>query len=163
VREEPAIHQGEEISDEMENMYLNFYVGDGVYGVEIRYVLQIIGLPDINAMPEMPMFMKGFINLRGNVIPVVSMRERFGQVEEPFTERTCVVIVLVGDREIGLIVDAIKETTTIEPEQISPQPKTSQGEGNAYIIGIAQLGTGGVSILIDVRHMFGESLLDATA
>ena len=143
----------ETVSDEMENMYLNYYVGAGVYGVEIRYVLQIIGLPEINAMPEMPMFMKGFINLRGNVIPVVSMRERFGQVEEPYNERTCVVIVQVGEREIGLIVDAIKETTTIEPAKISPQPTTTQGESNAYIIGIAQLETG-VSILIDVQKMF---------
>ncbi len=146
---------GEVISDEMENMYLNFYVGEGVYGVEIRYVLQIIGLPEINAMPEMPMYMKGFINLRGNVIPVVSMRERFGQIEEPYNERTCVVIVQVGDREIGLIVDAIKETITIEPEKISPQPSTAQGEDNAYIIGIAQLGAGNVSILIDARKLFG--------
>ncbi len=146
---------GEVVSDEMENMYLNFYVGEGVYGVEIRYVLQIIGLPEINAMPEMPMYMKGFINLRGNVIPVVSMRERFGQIEEPYNERTCVVIVQVGDREIGLIVDAIKETITIEPEKISPQPSTAQGEDNAYIIGIAQLGAGNVSILIDARKLFG--------
>ncbi len=145
---------GEVVSDEMENMYLNFYVGEGVYGVEIRYVLQIIGLPEINAMPEMPMYMKGFINLRGNVIPVVSMRERFGQIEEPYNERTCVVIVQVGDREIGLIVDAIKETITIEPEKISPQPSTAQGEDNAYIIGIAQLGAGNVSILIELFGVY---------
>ncbi len=143
----------ETVSDEMENMYLNFYVGEGVYGVEIRYVIQIIGLPEINAMPEMPMFMKGFINLRGNVIPVVSMRERFGLFDEPYNERTCVVIVQVGEREIGLVVDAIKETTTIDPAKISPQPTTTQGEGNAYIIGIAQLETG-VSILINVQKMF---------
>jgi purine-binding chemotaxis protein CheW len=155
LNEERVAQKTDIISDEMQNMYLNFYVGEGVYGVEIRYVLQIIGLPEINAMPEMPMFMKGFINLRGNVIPVVSMRERFGQVEEPYNERTCVVIVQVGEREIGLIVDAIKETITIEPEKISPQPSTAQGENNAYIIGIAQLDTG-VSILIDVQKMFGQ-------
>jgi purine-binding chemotaxis protein CheW len=131
--------------------------------VEIRYILQIIGLPEINALPEMPMYMKGFISLRGSVIPVVSMRERFGQMEDAYSERTCVVIVQVGDREIGLIVDGIKETITIEPEQISPQPSTSQGEGNAYIIGIARLGADGVSILINVLHLFGESFLDATA
>ncbi len=156
MNEDSGIRQGEQITDEMDNMYLNFYVGEGVYGVEIRYVLQIIGLPEINAMPEMPMFMKGFINLRGNVIPVVSMRERFGQIEEPYNERTCVVIVQVGDREIGLIVDAIKETITIEPEKISPQPTTTQGEDTAYIIGIAQLGPGSVSILIDAQKLFGD-------
>ncbi len=139
--------------DEMENMYLNVYIGQEVYGIEIRYVLQILGLPEINAMPEMPMYMKGFINLRGNVIPVVSMRERFGQFEDPYTERTCVVIVQVGEREIGLIVNAIKETTTIEPEKISPQPTTTR-EGNIYIIGIAQLDDNEVSRLIDVQKLF---------
>lgn len=143
------------MTDEMKNMYLNFYVGKGVYGVEIRYVLQIVGLQEINEMPEMPMYMKGFINLRGNVIPVVSMRERFGQFDDPYTERTCIVIVQVGEREIGLIVDAIKETITIEPEKISPQPTTNQGADTAYIIGIAQLAAGAVSILIDVQKLFG--------
>lgn len=140
--------------DEMENMYLNVYIGQEVYGIEIRYVLQIIGLPEINEMPEMPAYMRGFINLRGNVIPLVSMRERFGKMEEPYTERTCVVIVQVGEREIGLIVDAIKETVTIEPEKISPQPTTQADGGNVYIVGIAQLGANQVSILIDVQKLF---------
>lgn len=142
------------VVDEMENMYLNFYVGQNVYGVEIRYVIQIIGMQEINAMPEMPMYMKGFINLRGNVIPVVSMRERFGQFDEEYNERTCIVIVQVGDREIGLIVDAIKETITIEPSKISPQPSTT-GSDNLYVIGVAQLGAGNVSILIDTQKLFG--------
>jgi len=155
MAEELHFSQAEsEITDEMENMYLNFFVGEGVYGIEIRYVLQIIGMQEINAMPEMPMYMKGFINLRGNIIPVVSMRERFGQYEDPYNERTCIVIAQVGDREVGLIVDAIKETITIEPEQVSPQPATTQGSDNAYIKGIAKL-QGGVSILIDVQKLFG--------
>ncbi|MCL2034207.1 MAG: chemotaxis protein CheW [Oscillospiraceae bacterium] len=144
-----------EITDEMENMYLNFFVGEGVYGIEIRYVLQIIGMQKIEAMPEMPMYMKGFINLRGNIIPVVSMRERFGQFEDPYNERTCIIITQVGDREVGLIVDAIKETITIEPEQVSPQPAATQGMDNAYIKGIAKLTAGDVSILIDVQRLFG--------
>lgn len=155
MSEEAGIFQEEIITDEMENMYLNFYVAREVYGVEIRYVIQIVGMQEINAMPEMPMYMKGFINLRGNVIPVVSMRERFGQMDEPYNERTCIVIVSVGDREIGLIVDAIKETITIEPNKISPQPSTAQSAETAYIIGIAQLGGKDVSILIDVQQLFG--------
>lgn len=141
-------------TDEMENMYLNFCIGQGVYGVEIRHVLQIVGMQEINAMPEMPMYMKGFINLRGNVIPVVSMRERFGQNDDPYTERTCIVIVQVNNSEIGLIVDAIKETTTIEPDNISPHPNTIQGANSEYIMGIAQLDAGNMSILIDVQKLF---------
>lgn len=156
MNEEFDVSQSDIITDEMKDMYLNFYVGQNVYGVEIRYVLQIIGLQEINAMPEMPMYMKGFINLRGNIIPVVSMRERFGQYDEPYNERTCIVIVSVGEREIGLIVDAIKETTTIEPDRISPQPSTTQSADNAYVTGIAQLGEGNVSILLDAQRLFGD-------
>lgn len=155
LSDEWGVSQAEAVTDEMENMYLNFYVAQEVYGVEIRYVLQIVGMQEINAMPEMPMYMKGFINLRGNVIPVVSMRERFGQVDEPYNERTCIVIVSVGDREIGLIVDAIKETITIEPGKISPQPSTAQSADTAYIIGIARLGGSSVSILLDAQKLFG--------
>lgn len=143
-------------NDEINNMYLNFYVGEGVYGVAIRHVLQILNMQEINPMPEMPAYMKGFINLRGNVIPVVSMRERFGQFDESYTDRTCIIIVQVGDREIGLIVDAIKETLTIEPENVCPQPTTSQNSENVYIIGIAKLGGGQVSILIDSQKLFSN-------
>ncbi len=154
---------GNATSDEMENMYLNVYIGQEVYGIEIRYVLQIVGMQEINPMPEMPAYMKGFINLRGNVIPVVSMRERFGQMDDPYTERTCIVIAQVGDREIGLIVDAIKETVTIEPERISPQPTTSSSSSNSYIVGIAQLGNNHVSILIDVQKLFDNGMFDMSA
>lgn len=143
-------------NSEINNMYLNFYVGEVTYGVGIRYVLQILNMQGINPMPEMPMYMKGFINLRGNVIPVVSMRERFNQIDEPYTDRTCIIVVQVGGREIGLIVDAIKETITIEPESICPQPTTSQNSENAYIIGIAKLGGGSVSILIDAQKLFSN-------
>lgn len=143
-------------NNEIDNMYLNFYVGEGIYGVGIRYVLQILNMQDINPMPEMPAYMKGFINLRGNVIPVVSMRERFNQFDEPYTDRTCIIVVQVGGREIGLIVDAIKETLTIEPENICPQPTTSQNSENIYIIGIAKLDGGTVSILIDAQKLFGS-------
>ncbi len=143
-------------TDEMENMYLNFDVGNETYGVEIRYVLQIIGMQEINEMPDMPPGMKGYINLRGSVIPVVSMRLRFGKAEEEYTDRTCIVVVTVGDREIGLIVDTIQETITIEPENISPQPKTSASEGISYVKGIARLPDDRTAVLIHAQKLFDE-------
>ncbi len=154
VETQTHIDSNDNMTQEMENMFLNFFVGNEVYGVEIRYVLQIVGMQDINPMPEMPPYMKGFINLRGSVIPIVSMRERFGQMDEPYTDRHCIVIVGVGNREIGLIVDAIKETITIEPDRISPQPSTSEVGDNSFVIGIAQLGAGQVSILISAQKLF---------
>lgn len=141
-------------NDEMENMYLNFNVGNETYGIEIRYVLQIIGMQDINEMPEMPPDMKGFINLRGNVVPVVSMRLRFGKPEEEYTDRTCIIVVLVGEQEIGLVVDAIQETLTIEPENISPPP--SMVSVSPYIEGVARLPDDRTAILLHAQKLFNE-------
>lgn len=142
--------------DEMENMYLNVNIGGEVYGIEIRYVLQIIGMQPINEMPEMPMYMRGFVSYRDSVIPVASMRTRFGKPEEEYTDRTCIVVTQVGEKQIGLIVDGIKETLTIEPENISPQPTT--GGETPYVTGIAKLDNNQTAILIDIHKLFGSNL-----
>ncbi|MDR1736205.1 MAG: chemotaxis protein CheW [Oscillospiraceae bacterium] len=142
------------VTDEMENMYLNFSVGSEIYGIEIRYVIQIIGMQEITEMPEMPHGTKGFINLRGNVIPVVSVRLRFGKPEEEYTQRTCIIVVHVDGKEIGLIVDGIQETITIEPDNISPPPVTDINSQVPYIMGIAKLTGGRNAILIQVQKLF---------
>lgn len=144
--------EGDSFADELKNMYLNVNIGGEIYGIEIRHVLQIIGMQQINEMPEMPMYMRGFITLRNEVIPVVSMRMRFGMPEEEYNDRTCIVVTQVGSRQIGLIVDGIRETLTIDPSNISPQPTT--GADNPYISGIAQLGNNQTSVLIDIRKLF---------
>jgi len=143
-----------EEADHMEDMYLNFSVGNEIYGIEIRFVLQIIGMQDITEMPEMQPYMKGFINLRGNVIPVFSMRQRFGKLEEEYSDRTCIIVVRVGEKEIGLIVDAIQETLTIEPENISPQPNLGLGGENPYVKGIAKLSNNRTAVLLHASKLF---------
>lgn len=147
----------EQTLDEMMNMYLNFSVSSEIYSVEIRYVLQIVGMQTISEMPEMPSYMKGYINLRGNVIPVVSLRLRFGKPEAEVTDRTCIVVVQVEDREIGLIVDAIEETLTIEPENISPQPVSEKSDTIPYVIGIAKLKNGLTSVVVNLQKLFSGS------
>jgi purine-binding chemotaxis protein CheW len=142
-------------ASEMEDMYLNFSVGKELYGIEIQYILQIIGMQEITEMPEMPYGMKGFINLRGSVIPVVSMRTRFGKNDEEYHDRTCIVVVQVGEKQIGLIVDAIQETITIDPENISPQPTT--GEEISYIRGIAHLSSNRTAVIICIQKLFADS------
>lgn len=144
----------EAANDEMENMYLNFSIGDEIYGIEIRHVLQIIGMQEINGMPDMPSYMRGFIILRGNVIPVVSIRALFGKEEEGYTDRTCIIVVQVGEKEIGLIVDAIRETLSIEPGNISPPPGTGASDVSPYIMGIAQLEDGSTAVLIHLQKLF---------
>ena len=144
----------EDSINEMENMYLCFTVGNEDYGVEIQHVLQIIGMQEITEMPEMPSEVKGFINLRGSIIPVVSMRVRLGKVEDEHTERTCIVVVNVCDKQIGLIVDSIQEAITISPDSISPPPRTDKRDGSSYLKGIAQLASDRVVILIYAQELF---------
>lgn len=151
---ENAVVEYDAVEDEMENMYLNFSVGNEVYGIEIRYVLRIMGMQEITEMPGMPPGMKGFINLRGNVIPVFSMRFRFSKEEIEYNDRICIVIVQVNEKEIGLIVDAIKETITIEPEKISPPPCGGTGSDQSYIMGIAQLEDDRTAVLVHVQKLF---------
>ena len=147
------------VTDEMENMYLNFRVDSEVYGIEIRHVLQIIGMQEINEMPESSPDMKGFINLRGNIIPVYSMRLRFGKIEDEYTDRNCIIVVMVDEKEIGLIVDAIEETITIEPDSISPPPTVGTSVDNPYAKGIAQLPEGRIAILLDTHILFTNNQL----
>lgn len=146
----------EAIEDGMQNMYLTFMVGEEIYGVEIRYVLQIIGMQSIAQMPDMPSYMKGYIDLRGKIIPVVSMRLRFGKPEIDYHDRNCIIVVNIGEKYIGLIVDSIRETLSIEPERISEQPSTGSQPVNTFITGVARIGSKEVTtaVIIDIQRLF---------
>ncbi|MDR0248553.1 MAG: chemotaxis protein CheW [Oscillospiraceae bacterium] len=147
--------QPDVVTDEMENMYLNFCLDESTYSIEIRYVQQIVGMQEINEMPEMPPYMKGFINLRGEIIPVISMRIRFMKQEIEYTDRTCIIVTQSGDHKTGLIVDAIKETLTIEPEDIAPPPSTGI-HASPYVSGVAKLDSG-TSVMIDLKLLFRDT------
>ena len=142
--------------DEMSNMYLTFNLGTETYGLQIRHILQIIGMQEITQMPEMPPYMKGYINLRGSIIPVVSIRKRFGLPEVEYNERTCIIVVHIGEKDIGLIVDEIQEAITIEQDHISDPPETGLRELSRYIMGIARLSDtdDATAVLIDVQKLF---------
>jgi purine-binding chemotaxis protein CheW len=146
-----------DLTDETGNMYLDFIVGKEVYGIEVRYVLQIVGMREINEMPEMPQFMKGFITLRGSVIPVYSLHARFNKAEPVYTERTCIIVTVIDDTQVGLIVDAIQETITIEPDSISPPPGIGNNGSNPYIKGVAQIQDGKIVILLDAPKFFTKT------
>ncbi len=140
-------------SDETKNMYLNFTIGNEIYGIDVHYVLQIIGMQKINKMPVMPAYMKGFINLRGSVISIYSLHALFGKEEPDYTERTCIIVIMIDDTPVGLIVDAIQETTTIEPESISLPPSVGRSEAGGYVSGIAQLDDGQTVLLLDTPRL----------
>jgi purine-binding chemotaxis protein CheW len=125
--------------DTQEGKYLSFKIAGEQYGIEIRHVTEIVGRQKITEVPDMPGFVKGVINLRGNVIPVVDIRLRFHMEAREYDDRTCVIVVVVNDAPIGLVVDTVNEVINIPPGQISQPPQVAKGEVNRYIKGIEDL------------------------
>ena len=103
--------EDDENEDTQEGKYLSFRIGGEVYGIEIRHVTEIVGIQKITEVPDMPQYMKGVINLRGNVIPVVDVRLRFHMQPRDYDDRTCVIVVNINDASIGLVVDSVKEVS----------------------------------------------------
>ncbi|MBN2427978.1 MAG: purine-binding chemotaxis protein CheW [Deltaproteobacteria bacterium] len=138
--------------DYQKGLFLTFRIGNEDFGLEIRYVTEIIGIQKITEVPDMPVFMQGVINLRGKVIPVMDIRLRFGLPSREYDERTCIIVVQVGKKSVGLVVDKVNEVASISDDAIEPPPRT---EGNGYIQGIGKNGDE-VKILLDVQRLLYE-------
>ncbi|MGL6193770.1 MAG: chemotaxis protein CheW, partial [Thermoguttaceae bacterium] len=108
-----------ENEDTLKNMYLTFRLGNEDYGIEIRYVTEIVGMQKITEVPDMPPFVKGVVNLRGQVIPVLDMRLRFNMESRNYDERTCIIVVNINGAQVGLVVDTVNEVRNIDDELIS--------------------------------------------
>ena len=142
--------------------YLTFKLAAEEYGVEILKVREIIGVQDITSVPQMPVFMKGVINLRGKVIPVMDLRLKFGLEEAEHTEQTCIIVVDVG-REIGIIVDTVSEVLDIDGEHIEPPPEMGGAVDTSFILGMGKVGDA-VKILLHIdRVLTSEELADVTS
>lgn len=142
--------------------YLTFKLAGEEYGVEILKVREINGLMDITAVPQMPAFMKGVINLRGKVIPVTDLRLKFGLEEIEHTEQTCIIVVDVG-KEIGIIVDTVCEVLDIKGENIEPSPAMGGSVDTSFILGMGKVGDA-VKILLDINKVLtSEELADVTS
>lgn len=125
-----------ESEDTLSSMFLTFRLSDEYYGIEIRYVTEIVGMQQVTEVPDMPPFVKGVVNLRGQVIPVLDMRLRFNMMERSYDERTCIIVVNINSIQVGLVVDTISEVRNIDEGQISPPPNNSP----TYIQGMAKVG-----------------------
>ena len=128
--------------------HLTFKLADEEYGVEILKVRELIKVMDITAVPQMPTHMKGVINLRGKVIPVVDLRLKFGLDEIEHTEQTCIIVVDVG-KEIGIIVDTVSEVLDIKGQDIEPPPSMGGSVDTSFILGMGKVGDA-VKILLDI-------------
>jgi purine-binding chemotaxis protein CheW len=136
-----------------EGKYLTFSLSNEEYGIGILKIKEIIGMIPVTTIPRTPAFVKGVINLRGKVIPVIDLRIRFGLKTAQYTERTCIIVVemegAAGTIVIGLVVDAVSEVLNIRDEDIQDAPEFGTKLNIDFILGMAKL-NGGVKILLDI-------------
>lgn len=141
--------------EQLVGLYLSFKLSKETYGINILRVVEIISLIEITPVPNSPTFVKGIINLRGQIIPVVDLRLKFGIPETNVTRETCVIVVNVamehGDIQVGLLVDAVREVVDIALEQIANAPKYGSELDTSFISAMARLQDNSVLVLIDVE------------
>ncbi|MHB8064857.1 MAG: chemotaxis protein CheW [Ruminiclostridium sp.] len=140
--------------DTQKDKFLTFSIGKEDYGIEIRYVTEIIGIQTITEIPELPDYVKGIINLRGKIIPVMDVRLRFKKVPIPYNDRTCVIVVDIKDISIGLIVDSVSEVLSVAEQEIVPPPEMNKGS-NRYIKGIGKVGNE-VKLILDCDKLLNN-------
>ncbi|MBQ8826642.1 MAG: purine-binding chemotaxis protein CheW [Oscillospiraceae bacterium] len=113
---------------------LFFNVADKVYGIEIDYVQEIIGIEQITVVPKIPEYIKGVINIRGKVVPVISVRKRFGIDEIPYDDRTCIIVLeFENGTQVGIIVDRVQEVVVVDKNIVSKVPDSKNVNANKYI------------------------------
>jgi len=151
-----------ETDDEVqENKFLLCRLGEETYGMDIGYVTDIIELQKITEVPDMPDYVQGVINLRGNVIPVIDLRLRFKMEAKEKDDRTVITVVNIQDYSIGFIVDTATEVQDIPEKNIDPAPKFHRdGEQNQYIAGLGKLEEK-VVILLDIEKLVGQEEMES--
>jgi purine-binding chemotaxis protein CheW len=145
-----------------EGKYLTFTLAEEEYGIGILKIKEIIGMLPITAVPQTPDFVKGVINLRGKVIPVMDLRLRFGMMSIDYTERTCIIVVEItgqtGTILVGIVVDAVSEVLNIKGDDIEKAPTFGTKLNTDYILGMAKM-EGGVKILLDIDQVLSSDEL----
>lgn len=146
-------------NEKQRNKYVTFKSGNEYFGLKIEYVNEIIVYQEITEIPESEEYIKGLINLRGKIIPVIDVRIRFKQEPMEYTDRTCIVIINVNDMVVGLIVEKIAEVVEIKEEDILPPPKVVIGGEdklqNRYVYGIGKVGDS-VKLLLDPERILKD-------
>ena len=144
--------------------YLTFFLEEEEYGIGILKVKEIIGMMPITSVPRTPEFVKGVINLRGKVIPVMDLRLKFSMGEIPYTDRTCIIVVEIDSQDstvlIGIVVDAVSEVLNITGDEIEDAPTFGSKLDTDYILGMAKM-EGGVKILLDIDRVLSANEIEA--
>ena len=154
-----AMNQAVKVMADREGKYLTFALGEEEYGISILKIREIIGIMPITSVPRTPEFVKGVINLRGKVIPIIDLRLRFGMEPMEYTDRTCIIVVEINAQDItiqiGAIVDTVSEVLNIKAEDIEDTPAFGASLDTEYILGMAKV-SGGVKILLDIDRVLNS-------
>ncbi len=136
--------------------FLTFALGNEEYGIPIQKVKEIIGIMDITNIPRTPQFIKGVINLRGKIIPVMDLRLKFGLEEKVYNQRTCIIVVEINisesKRMMGIVVDTVSEVVNIQSGEIEPPPQYSAQADNEFLIGMGKV-KGKVILLLEIEQV----------
>lgn len=155
VTEQPAVAK----TDARAGKYLTFGLGQEEFAIQVMRVREIMGVQDITAVPQTPGYVKGVINLRGKVIPVIDLRLRFGMPAQEYTQRTCIVVVRIEQEDTrlltGVVVDEVSDVVTIPAGDIEDTPDFGHGVATPYLLGMAKV-KGKVKILLDINKVMSD-------
>lgn len=145
-------------SEDVSGQYLTFTLRDRPYGIPIGKVKEINQLPDITPIPEAPPYVKGVLNLRGKIIPVTDLGDRFGFEEQAHSKETCIIVIETNQGLTGMIVDSVKEVLNFNDDCIEPPPQLGQAKDSNVILGMAKA-ENQVFILLDTHKIFSQIAL----
>ena len=145
--------------DTQKDKFLTFSLGKEDYGIEIRFVTEIIGIQAVTEVPELPEYVKGIINLRGKIIPVMDVRLRFKKNAVEYNDRTCIIVVDIGQISVGLIVDMVAEVISIAEQEIVPPPDMKTGFNCRFVKGIGKVGNE-VKLILDCEKLLSNEEIE---
>lgn len=126
-------------ADDLDGKYLTFNIAENFYGITLAHVLEIIQIQGITVVPNVPHYIKGIINLRGKIVPVIDVRLKLGIPERGYDDQTCIVVVLVNQLQVGLIVDRVSEVVSVDSEQMTVPPTYRNDSDNKYLSTVTKL------------------------
>lgn len=135
---------------------MTFNIGEQIYGIEIQYVIEIIGMQHITKVPHVPDYIKGIINVRSKVVPIVDIRTRFGKPEIPYTNHTCIITLSFNDISVGIIVDSVADVEDIHTGDISATPENKHVNTNDFIQYMIRGENDNTKLILDVAKLLDE-------
>ncbi len=145
--------------DTQKDRFLTFSLGKESYAIDIKYVVEIVGIQAITEIPQLPKYVRGIINLRGNIIPVLDVRLRFKKEPKEYNDRTCVIVVNIKELSMGLIVDSVAEVITISEKDMVDPPQMNKGINNRYIKKLGKT-ENDVKLLLDCEKLLTENEIE---